>query len=295
MASPYPIYIPLSDETAIEFGYIKPTQICILSGCNKVTRGKTNRASKFCQTHYREKKSQQKLYKEIQEQIKTISQNTTNEDDLAGKKNQKMSIQLQMYKEFHGMSESDLFPKFHSLNHEIVIPAKCKNGCQNDVLHEYPFCKYCSRMLHHIEVKKSTIPDAGLGLFAWSPSRLTSIMPKAPVFNKGDFIGYILIYGGNELNRDEFEDIMKGDDDSIKAYLFQISKNRYKDASKVDGGILRYINENRNKKLYNVRFVSARINGKVEIKAKAMRDIMDGEEMFVCYNDPAFTEKIKKA
>ena len=52
------------------------------------------------------------------------------------------------------------------------------------------------------------------------------------------------------MNKDDFHKLLNGDNDSVKAYLFQISPKRFRDGSKTDTGVLRYINENQDKKKY---------------------------------------------
>ncbi|KAJ1560700.1 hypothetical protein HK096_007562, partial [Nowakowskiella sp. JEL0078] len=285
-----------SHEQSVAFGYARNSEICIAPDCNKKIRGTTDRGTRYCQTHYRKIKSHEKIYIEIEQKIKEICESDNmgdnTEDEFHRLKTQKILLQLELYKNYHGVIDSDLFPTYYSLDPNCIISAKCSN-CEKDVLHEYPLCKYCSRLLHRIDVRKSTIQNAGLGLFAWSPINVTLSqidLSKEVVFRRGDYISYNLIYGGDELNQDDFQEIQQ---ESVSAYLFQVSRNRFKDGSKTNAGILRYINENRNKRFYNCRFVSTLIERKVEIKAKTLKDILDGEELFICYNDPLFTKTLK--
>lgn len=67
-----------------------------------------------------------------------------------------------------------------------------------------PLCAEHTKTQFHVIVKKSLIPNAGKGLFAWSPQGNANDV----VFKKGDFI---CIYGGEQITVAELERRYPGD------------------------------------------------------------------------------------
>ncbi|KAJ1555484.1 hypothetical protein HK096_002498 [Nowakowskiella sp. JEL0078] len=210
-------FVDLSHEQLISFGYERDLpSICITPGCNKNVRGTSDRGTPFCQAHYRKIKCYEKIHIEIEQRILEIgdmrmhnlmlhvlgnsAENTV--DEFHRLKTQRILLQLELYKNYHGIVDSDLFPNYYSLDPNCVISAKCSN-CERGVLHEYPLCKFCSRLLHKIEVKKSTIHDAGLGVFAYSLLHAMAyyfVLSNEVVFKRGEYIGFNMTYEGDELD-----------------------------------------------------------------------------------------------
>ena len=109
-------------------------------------------------------------------------------------------------------------------------------------------------------VRKSRVPGAGLGLYATKS------------FSKGTIV---CCYTGKEYRTKE---AIRLED---KSYLMRLGPQTYVDAKDDQTIAARYINDCRNKRLYNVVFNKLETEKRADVIA--LRDIEEDEELFVDY------------
>ena len=121
--------------------------------------------------------------------------------------------------------------------------------------------------MKQVVVRKSTIHNAGLGLFALRD------------FRKGEVV---VEYKGRVLNQAQADRLYPGG--VIMEYGLQIAKGRYIDAKSKTSCFGRYVNAAVGHRMPNLRFVIPQ-HARTANRAKmiAIRDIKKGEELFVKY------------
>jgi hypothetical protein len=132
----------------------------------------------------------------------------------------------------------------------------------------------------HLKIKSSTIPDGGMGLFAYSGTNDNSIVFRGPRRTRygqtrGDFI---IEYTGETLPRAEI-DRRYGGDEYTAPYGADINQRFVEDSAclRSAGSLANHKAHNR----ANARLVS---NGRT-IRIEATRNIRNGAEIFYDYGD----------
>lgn len=125
-----------------------------------------------------------------------------------------------------------------------------------------------------MQIRKSTIPEAGLGLFAYNPK----LEDNDIVFRKDDYIGP---YHGEVITEEEMvKRYQKTQEDIVVNCPYLICTS---DGTLVDGAIIRgpiiYANDGKEKKKCNAIFIDE--GGKVH--AIATKTIRQNEEIFIHY------------
>ena len=126
----------------------------------------------------------------------------------------------------------------------VYMPEECskciainKNGsrCKNSTCRQYPYCWIHLKSQKGTQVKDSTIPDAGKGLFATQK------------FKPNELITYYS--AKNVLENPQPQDLLE------KRYVLQVGQNKYLDSEPKQNFVGRYINSIKNTgKRSNVRF-----------------------------------------
>jgi SET domain-containing protein len=145
-----------------------------------------------------------------------------------------------------------------------------KNGtrCKKRTCKMLPTCHIHSKTLYGVEVKPSTIPNAGLGLFA------------CKYFNRDDIIAP---YNGELLTKQELNDRYGRTDGDYAPYGLRMSENKFMDCA-CERGVASYANANPNNN--NAKF--AVDNTRNTVNLRATRPIRVGEEIFVYYGNTYF-------
>jgi len=140
---------------------------------------------------------------------------------------------------------------------------RCKHYC----VIGSPYCYVHLMYKHSLRIKESTIPEAGLGLFA-----IDALDSKSNdiIFKKGKTI---VKYSGEIIDKDE---LISRYSNKTAPYTIQVSKNRYEDGSVVRGvGSLANTKPNHNNATISIS------NGTA--KLKATKNIRNGDEIFLSY------------
>ena len=166
--------------------------------------------------------------------------------------------------------------------------------------------EYCSAHMAQemkLKIKTSTIPDAGLGVFAfltkenkeqnrvaneiYNSQRNVRPLPRNAiniVFRKNDVIGN---FEGERIDGEELEKRYDTDEQNYTApYAIKLRGDSYIDPA-LKRGVLGMINTKLNDNDNNVRSKIVRNNRNI-IQVIATKDIFDGEELFMYYNDDYF-------
>ncbi len=164
------------------------------------------------------------------------------------------------------------------VDNEVVFRTQLKSFRCSDITKKGVQCKrhcvigssYCRTHLaynHHLTIKKSNIPNAGLGLFAFDPMRSDS---REVLFKPGDKIAS---FSGEIIDRDELEERYDG---HTAPYPVAISKNVFEDGAKYRGiGSLANTLVGRNNATFSV------YRGKASLKCT--KTIRNGDEIYVAY------------
>lgn len=88
----------------------------------------------------------------------------------------------------------------------------------------HPYCSYHTRIVHGVEVRASTIPGAGYGLFA------VRRFPKDT---------FLFCYDGDRLSVEEYT--RRYEELGVGPYAIELGKHFIIDAYRTDAGIARYI------------------------------------------------------
>jgi hypothetical protein len=149
--------------------------------------------------------------------------------------------------------------------------------CNRMVVTSIPFCPQHLAIELNLKVKKSTIPHAGKGLFAYDPNKGAN----AIVFRANQLI---CPYDGEIINNAELRRRYR---QFTAPYGIQIANNRYEDAARIRG-VGCYVNHSDNENLINCRLAVS--NNRIVIKATKI--IKNNKELFADYGeDYRFDEK----
>lgn len=142
--------------------------------------------------------------------------------------------------------------------------ASTKDGdrCKNTTVNRFPYCWVHLKSKDKLVVKKSTIPNAGLGLFY--------VGKKSVPKNKD-----ITSYSGTVSSRP----------DQSSQYVIQMSKGRYLDAKDKLTAVGRYINHtNKNPNVgFSASYKTASYHGQPAIKVKTKKIIKPNTELLANY------------
>jgi hypothetical protein len=189
-------------------------------------------------------------------------------------------IYIQMPKYFH----------WHAPNSEWdaeLAKFRCegtnKDGTQckeRAVIIGLPLCFQHTASVYHLKIKQSTIPNAGLGLFAYDRTKADNEI----VFKPGDDI---CNYFGEVVTK-EILDARYGDYTAPYGIVVSANQNKYEDTA-IQRGIGSLINHQVRSRT-NCRFV----NNHHFIKIRAHKNIRNGVELFINYgNDYRFDDEVQ--
>jgi len=162
---------------------------------------------------------------------------------------------------------------------------------------------FIDRYFNHIRnptnlaISQSTLPNAGLGLFAFLPNNLKINGAQTIVFHKDDRIDEYngipirsRIKPGRWLNKTAQQQV----EERPKDYYLMINKDFYIDAEPVDSCYVRYCNDNKDVEDGNNAIFEKEAHPTVSLRDKcyvvALRDIKVDEEIFVSYGDSYWNE-----
>jgi len=130
----------------------------------------------------------------------------------------------------------------------------------------------------HVDIRPSTIPGAGLGLFALKE------------FNNGDLV---VPYKGEILTKEQMDERYG---DGLAPYALQINKNTYVDSA-CERGTGSFINTNPKKNNARFSVYSGRSGSPPAASVRAIRKIPAGAEIFVDYgpDTPRYIPTTKSA
>lgn len=149
--------------------------------------------------------------------------------------------------------------------------AKKKDGgrCTRRTGKYGPFCWQHTQKHVGVEVKRSTIPNAGNGLFAkreFKRGELVRHQPHEGVAKKGTSSKF--------LSKRQIERKYPGE--MLAPYGIQLSSNRFRDDCRTNAGVVRYANDKRRAASNNAVLTST---GNIRLK----KGVKKGEEIFVSY------------
>jgi hypothetical protein len=144
------------------------------------------------------------------------------------------------------------------------------NGCKRNCISPFEYCFQHLESLKKLKVKKSNIPNAGLGLFAFDRKQPDNTV----IFKKGD---KIIGYEGQMIDANQ-KNLRYGN--HTCPYCAGLNKNEIIDAG-CKRGIGSHINTNRNNNLNNAKLVVDSRNKKINIKAT--KNISNKNEIFIPY------------
>jgi hypothetical protein len=159
-------------------------------------------------------------------------------------------------------------------HHTIRIAARCAhaaNGrqCGRTTVVTHPYCWYHTRTELGLEVRRSTIAGAGLGLFAVRP------------FLPGERIAQ---YDGERLSADEYQERYEGQ--ALGTFGIELDHNVVLDARRTDSGVARYACDYHGSGgKANAEFVAVLNKRGGEVWIIATKSIGVGDEIFVDYGD----------
>jgi hypothetical protein len=158
-----------------------------------------------------------------------------------------------------------------------VIQRKCKKeGCHKWVDIGAPYCAEHLKSELSLEIKDSTVPNGGLGVFATAKIKHKKV---------------ICDYGGETIDEDEMSQRYGPGDDFEGIYVMQIEYlNKFHDAAclRSVGAIINH-GDNPNVKSFSHTYRTANGKKAQKIQIKAKRDIQPGEELFLWYGDEYFS------
>lgn len=145
-----------------------------------------------------------------------------------------------------------------------------RKQCQNKT-YFLPYCKKHTRELLNLEVKTSTLKNAGLGLFAYNPS-------KKIVFKKSEFIHF---YHGEVLTWSQYEQRYFAHlDPTGKKWFTPYAADAGENIidSLIVRGVCGFANDNLKEPNAVYKYMRGNLGGFF-----AKRDIFHGEEIFISY------------
>jgi len=162
--------------------------------------------------------------------------------------------------------------------HHFLLCEQCvgtvKNGnrCKRKVAIGLDLCFNHLESVKHLKIKKSTIPNAGKGLFAVDKSA----EPNAIIFKKDQLIAD---YSGETINTEELE---KRYGEHTAPYAMQVQKDFYTDGATQRGyGTIANHTNNANAKNCKFRF-NCRVNPH-RVQLVAVKNIRNGNEILTSY------------
>lgn len=168
----------------------------------------------------------------------------------------------------------------HNLHfHHLMETEQCvghnKNGsrCKRKVTIGTPYCYQHLLNEKHLKIKKSNIPNAGMGLFALDKSK----PEDAIIFRKGD---KIIDYVGEIVDMKTLDE--RYGEENTAPYTVAISKKKdeYDDAALIRG-VASLSNQGNKKSQNNTKFGLNVREGKVILKA--WKNIRNGDEILTDY------------
>jgi len=140
--------------------------------------------------------------------------------------------------------------------------------CKRQTVIGSPYCYTHLVYKHHLRIKKSTIPNAGMGLFAVDPTDNTDRI----IFKAGQTI---VKYKGEIIDTDELNERYG---EYTAPYTVSISRDRYEDAAQQRGiGSIANTKPNHNNATISVH------NGYASLKAT--KNIRNNQEIFLSYGN----------
>jgi hypothetical protein len=183
-------------------------------------------------------------------------------------------------------------PKYfhwHAPNHdwdEQLSKFRCagtnKNGlqCKRDVIIGLPLCFQHTASVYHLKIKPSTIPNAGLGLFAYDKTKADNEIVFKPNDDICNYYGQVVT---KEILQQRYEDYT-----APYGIVVSSNQNKYEDTA-TQRGIGSLINH-KVKSRTNCRFV----NNLQFIKIKSHKNIRNGAELFINYGrDYRFNDDVQ--
>lgn len=164
-----------------------------------------------------------------------------------------------------------------------AIRASDGKRCTRSTCKYGPMCWQHTRQHEKVEVKKSTIPGAGLGLFA-------SCKRGKTCFKEKDFVSS---YGGRVFPYREAAKAYYKDPDA-GFYLLRMGDGSIVDGAETNSGNARYINDSRDRKTRNVAFMSNVAAERDPFKrVRAKKNIVHAQEIFADYG-PGYFEHLER-
>ena len=178
-----------------------------------------------------------------------------------------MPYQFRYFINHHLIFQSDL------LCEQCKALTKTGVRCKRIVCFGLPFCFSHLYSLKHLKIQKSTISNAGKGLFAMNKAK----RPNAVIFNTN---APICNYAGEIIDRNE---MIHRYNYHTAPYGIRINKNRFE-----DGALIRGVAGLANHKAFencNAVFRPFKTNGKFYMRLVAIKPIHNGDEIFADYGD----------
>ena len=155
-----------------------------------------------------------------------------------------------------------------------IAITKAGTRCKRNTCVRYPYCFQHLRLISGLELKKSEIHDAGLGLFASRDFPIKTNRTKDPT---------ITYYSSKSITQQPSPD---------SAYVLEVNKNQYLDSKDPSNFAGRYINSFKNhphisKRQANVRFTQGQSIYKKDeryvVPIKQKKAIKKGDELYINY------------
>ena len=146
-----------------------------------------------------------------------------------------------------------------------------KKRCQRRVSIGFEFCWPHLQITHHLKIKQSLIPGAGLGLFAVDPN----LTGKGVVFHNKTVI--FPSFGGIAMTEDEINNRYGDESSDVAIYAIKLNGNRFVDAACLRG-VLSHLNHSPDHKP-NARLVL----DKGEMLLQATKAIRSDNEILIDY------------
>lgn len=162
-----------------------------------------------------------------------------------------------------------------------LVRRKCKvTYCNRQISIGLPYCRPHTRTKMHLDLKPSTVPNAGSGVFAHMPGTIDRVV----VFHQGDTVAQ---YFGQMLTEADIGRRYGKSRDATAPYAIENYNGNFDDAHQVKK---RYIDSACERSLAaminhsdtpNVQF---EYENDLTANVKAQRDIYNGEELFADYS-----------
>ncbi len=149
--------------------------------------------------------------------------------------------------------------------------------CKMKVCVGLPYCWRHMRTKLHLRIAKSQIPEAGNGVYAFHPDQTVR-----KVFKKGD---KITLYDGQFINKNTVDERYTNSDQVTAPYVYSIgtSGDNFVDAAckRGVGGMFNFKPYTGKRNPNNV--IAKKVQNENKVMLYALRDIQNGEEMFLDY------------